>query len=102
MLRTILTVSLLIHVACAAGLAAEFDVERGQVFESIKSLNSSSSDKLLAASDDVVLADGTTGFTIDLPIAATVSGKVYRIKKTDSTFGVVTIDPNSTQTVDGS
>lgn len=52
-------------------------------------------------SDDVILASGAA-FTITLYAASGNSGKVLRIKKTDSSFSnIITIDGNSTETIDG-
>lgn len=49
-------------------------------------------------SDDVILCDATSGaFTITLPSAASNTGKVLRLKKTDSSTNAVTISG----TVDG-
>lgn len=54
-----------------------------------------------ATSDDVILASGSA-FTITLYAASGNSGKVLRIKKTDSSLtNVITIDGNSSETIDG-
>lgn len=54
------------------------------------------------ASDDLILADATSGaFTLTLPAAASCAGKILRIIKTDSTFNAVTLDGNASETVDG-
>lgn len=56
----------------------------------------------LTASDDVVLANATTGFTLSLPTASGISGKVYLIKKVDSNWDqAITIDPNGSETIGG-
>lgn len=53
-------------------------------------------------SDDVLLVDATSGaITITLYAASGNSGKTIRIKKTDSSFNNVTIDGNSSETIDG-
>ena len=55
------------------------------------------------SADDVILIDATAGAkTVNLPAAAGASEKVYIIKKTDSSFNAVTIDPNASETIDGS
>lgn len=55
------------------------------------------------SSDDVILCNATSAaFTVSLPTAVGLTGKQYVIKKTDSTFNAVTIDPNSTETIGGS
>lgn len=52
--------------------------------------------------DDVILCDASGGgFTISLPTAAGRSGKVFYVKKTDTSSNLVTIDPNGAQTLDG-
>lgn len=53
--------------------------------------------------DDVILCDASGGsFDIDLPTAVGNIGKVFYIKRTDQTLAnKVTIDPNSTETIDG-
>lgn len=56
----------------------------------------------LTTSDDVVLGSASgAGFTLTLPTAVGNSGKTFRIKKTDSTFNVITIDGNASETLDG-
>jgi hypothetical protein len=56
-----------------------------------------------ASSDDVIPCDATSaGFTVTLPTAVGVSGKVYQIKRTDQTLAnAVTIATTSSQTIDG-
>jgi hypothetical protein len=57
----------------------------------------------LQSSDDVILADASSAaFTLTLPAAASVTGKKFIIKKIDSGFNQVTIDGNSSETIDGS
>lgn len=51
--------------------------------------------------DDVVLVSGSA-FTLTLPTAVGNTGKVLTLKKTDSSFAnIITIDANSTETIDG-
>lgn len=51
---------------------------------------------------NVVLASDASGdFTITLPAAASNSGKVYYIKKTNSSENEITIDGNGGETIDG-
>lgn len=46
--------------------------------------------------------DATSGsMTINLPTAAGITSRVYIIKKIDSSSNTVTIDPNSTETIEG-
>ena len=52
--------------------------------------------------DNVVLVDDAgADRTINLPPASSNSGKVYYIKKTNSSENEITIDGNSTETIDG-
>lgn len=52
-------------------------------------------------SDDVILASGSA-FTVTLYAASGNTGKVLRIKKTDSSLtNIVTIDGNASETIDG-
>lgn len=58
-----------------------------------------------ATGDETVITcnAASSAFRIDLPAAASFVGKRYLIKRTDSNIlNVVTIDPNGSETVDGS
>lgn len=62
----------------------------------------------LVATDSTVLCNASSGnITVNLPSAAssydstTGTGQVFNIKKTDASVNTVTIDPNSTETIDG-
>lgn len=56
----------------------------------------------LANTDYIVAVDSTSAaVTVNLPTAVGITGKEYRIKRTNSGANSVTIDPNSTQTIDG-
>lgn len=51
------------------------------------------------AADDYTI-DCTSGtFTVDLPTAVGITGRIYVIK--NSGAGVITIDPNGSETIDG-
>ena len=55
----------------------------------------------LTISDDVTLVDATSGnIVISLPPAATVSGKLYNVKKIDNTSNSITIDPDGSELID--
>lgn len=55
-----------------------------------------------AAGDDVILCNSSGGtFAINLPTAVGISGKMYTVKKTDSSVIAVTIEPDGTETIDG-
>lgn len=67
------------------------------------SVRTETSNYTAVSSDDLILADATSGaLTITLPPAASNSGKVYTIKKIDSSANAVTIDGNASETIDGS
>lgn len=52
--------------------------------------------------DFTILCDATTGsFSVNLPAAASNSGRIYNVKKIDSSANTVTIDPNASETIDG-
>lgn len=56
---------------------------------------------LTTAESGTILADSSGGaYTINLPTAVGNLGLRYKIKKTTSDLSLVTIDPNSTQTLD--
>lgn len=64
-----------------------------------------SNDQNLTSSANVILADSSTStltLNLTLPQASTVVGKVYIIKKTDSTSKTVTILPYSGDKIDNS
>jgi hypothetical protein len=52
------------------------------------------------ASDYTILCNANS-ITINLPQASTVPGRIYAIKKVIATTGTITIDPNSSELIDG-
>jgi len=55
----------------------------------------------LTSSDYTILCDCSSGaITINLPAANTCSGKIYNIKKIDSSVNTVTIDGDGSETID--
>jgi hypothetical protein len=51
----------------------------------------------------VITADGAGGaFTVTLPTAASITGRMYTIKRTNSGANAVTVGTTSSQTIDGS
>lgn len=57
----------------------------------------------LTTNDNEILADATGGtFTLTLPTAVGNTGKVFYMKKIDSSANVVTVATTSSQTIDGS
>lgn len=56
----------------------------------------------LASTDGTILGDATLGgFTLTLPTAAAITGRIYIIKKIDSSANLVTIATTGGQTIDG-
>lgn len=54
-------------------------------------------------SDYMILCNAASGnIVITLPAAAGIKGKIYIVKKTDSSANTVTIDGNAAETIDGS
>ena len=56
----------------------------------------------LDANNHVCLCDTTSGFTLNLPAAASHTGRIYQIKKTSADGNAVTIDGSGAETIDGS
>lgn len=51
--------------------------------------------------DDLIIASAGANYTLDLPAAGSVPGKVLTIKKSDTTAFQITVDPYSSETIDG-
>lgn len=69
---------------------------------SVKKHSAKTADYTATYSDDVIECDATGGaITITLPAAATIKGKILEIKKTDTSTNAVTVDGNSSETIDG-
>jgi hypothetical protein len=84
-----------------ANSSASEGVEWGSATNNL-AVSSKTSAYTLATSDDVILADSSSAaFTLTLPTAVGNTGKVFRVKKTDSSFNAVTIDGDGTETIDG-
>lgn len=69
-----------------------------------KRANVDSVDAAITLNDghDVVLCDATSAaFTVTLPKAAPNKGKLYRLKKVDSSANAITIDGDGSETIDG-
>jgi hypothetical protein len=80
---------------------------RGTAFSTLKSqskylsVKSKTTTYTLVNTDDVILADASsTAFTLTLPTASGITGKVFFIKKTDSSVNEVTIDGDGSETID--
>jgi len=56
----------------------------------------------LTAGDEFITCDANGGnIVLDLPTAASVAGKVYYIKKVDSSINTITLDADALETIDG-
>lgn len=56
----------------------------------------------IASTDGLVLVDATAGaVTMTLPLAASVPGRVFAVKKVDASGNAVTVDGNGSETIDG-
>lgn len=65
-------------------------------------LSTKTANYTLIVSDYTILFDATAGNLVaTLPTAASSTGRVYNIKKMDSTANTVTIDANASETIDG-
>lgn len=65
-------------------------------------ISSKTANYTLIATDHTVLFDATSGNrTATLPAAAGATGRVYVVKKIDSSANIVTVDPNGSETIDG-
>jgi hypothetical protein len=57
---------------------------------------------LALLTDEYILGDATLGaMTITLPTVASSVGKLYTVKKIDSTANIVKVDPNGAELIDG-
>jgi hypothetical protein len=66
-------------------------------------LSSKTSAYTATTDDHTILCNATTAaFTITLPTAVGISGRVYVIKKVDASVNAITVDGNGTETIDGS
>lgn len=56
----------------------------------------------IVSADEYVFADATSGaLTVSLPAVAGYTGRVFEVKKIDSSANLVTVDPNGAETIDG-
>jgi|GEM_PF-6601723 len=76
-------------------------VERGSL-RAVRNVATADSPVTLVTANGLCRVNATAGACIvNLPAAATQSGGVYTIKKTDSSGNAVTITPNGAETIDG-
>jgi hypothetical protein len=92
--------------APAAGDAAKFltgaaTYVAASAVQTVVSITNASS-PYSASWNTTILVDASSGaVTINFPTASGNSGQKITVKKTDSTFNIVTIDPSGSQTIDG-
>jgi hypothetical protein len=90
---------------CAFGSSpADGSITKAKLATGAKDLTVSSkaASYTVTNSDELLLCDATSGaITLTLPTAVGVSGRVFVIKKTDSSANKVTLDGNSSETIDG-
>lgn len=68
----------------------------------ILTVNTITADTTLTTSYTVVLCDASAGaITLTLPAASANTGRMYHIKKIDSSGNAVTVDANANETIDG-
>jgi len=80
----------------SGGTALEFTVGVKRV------VSTYTANQTLDADDDMVICT-TNAFTVTLPTAASITGKVYDIKNSAANTGnLITVDGNGTETIDGS
>lgn len=66
------------------------------------SLAAISSNTTLDGTHHAVICDASGGaFTVTLPAASGITGRIYHVKKTDSSGNAVTVDGNASETIDG-
>lgn len=67
-----------------------------------KPIETITTNTLLDNTHSTILVDAASGdLTIDLPAATACKGRLYCVKKIDSTTNTITIDGNGTETIDG-
>jgi NADPH-dependent ferric siderophore reductase len=68
----------------------------------IQAIVSKTSAYTATVNDRTILVDATGGaVTVTLPAAADNSGRIYTVKKVDSSANAVTVDGNASETIDG-
>lgn len=68
--------------------------------KNVSAISTKTANYTLLSTDATVLFDATSGnLTANLPTAASVTGRIFVIKKTDSSVNTVTIDANGTETI---
>jgi len=79
------------------GITTDSDIKAAGMIVSVTSITA---DYTVLATDAIILADATAGqITVTLPTAVGIEGRVYMIKKTDSSSYKVIIEGNGTETI---
>lgn len=74
-------------------------LESGAVYGAVRTITATSS---VAVGDYAIFADATSGaITVNLPAVAASSGRQLEVKKVDASGNAVTLDGNSSETIDG-
>lgn len=86
-----------------SGSAETVKTTRSNVSKRLINSTAKTSNYSFTANDEIILFDCSAGsLTGYLPAASGSQGKCYTVKKIDSTTNSVTIDPNASETIDGS
>lgn len=86
-----------------ASFIGDVDVDGSLTGQFIHDIRTESSDYTVTLDDDVILVDASGGvIEIDLPAAATATGKRYEIKKIDGTANAVNINGDGAELIDSS
>ena len=79
------------------GLTTDSEIKAAVMIVTVTSITA---DYTVLATDAIILADATAGqITVTLPTAVGIAGRVYMIKKTDTTSYKVIIEGNGTETI---
>jgi hypothetical protein len=100
------TLTLPVAVPSIAKSVMTFDTSGTATYENrtVRSVTSKTTTYTVVAADEVILCSASGGaWTLTLPAAGGtgMTGKTYWIKKTDSSTNAITVDANSSETIDG-
>lgn len=86
----------------AVATIADADITKGAI-DAVWMSNKVSKTNTYTAliTDQIILVDTTSGFTIYLPAVATAEGKTLTFIKTDSAGNALKLDGNAAETIDG-
>ena len=91
------------QIADAINQLIDFTVQKGGPLSlNVKTLTSTDSPYTVTDADQLIKCDTTSGsITINLPAVASYDARQLTIKKTSLDNNIITLDPNSTETIDG-